>query len=117
MCDLFRCLVVVSWCVGHRAPVCVYVLSEGVCVFGFADLLRRPLGGDRKMKQKKREAGGDWGTAAAQQQEAAHSYSSFSHTPTLHAIATKRFRFRNNERVKISCSASRQLLSFFSLFF
>ena len=92
--------------------MCVCVCFEGVCVFGFAYLLRRPLGGDKKDETKEREAGGDWGTAAAQQQEAAHSYSSFSHTPTLHAIATKRFRFRNNERVKISCSASRQLLFF-----
>ena len=33
--------------------LCVCVCFEGVCVFGFAYLLRRPLGGDRKMKQKR----------------------------------------------------------------
>ena len=88
--------------------------APSTCVRCFRGFAAAPAWRGQKDETKEREAGGDWGTAAAQQQEAAHSYSSFSHTPTLHAIATKRFRFRKNERVKIPCSASLQSLFLFN---
>ena len=84
--------------------------APSTCVRCFRGFAAAPAWRGQKDETKEREAGGE--PLLHSSRRPAHSYSSFSHTPTLHAVATKRFRFRNNERVKISCSASRQLLFF-----